>query len=696
MNPLKQAYMEEAKELLDSLEQDFIALETNADDNELIHKVFRELHTVKGSGGMFGFERLSKFVHDLETLYDLIRNDKLLLTQEIVSLSLKFVDFCQFLLNEPDENESVDLEQQLIESLHDLIPPVTDEPRKKSKPVGNESISLKQKLYRIQFIPDKDIFVKGINVSIIYNNLSSLGRCFSFAHEENIPEINDINPEFCYTGWTFILTTSESINTIKDIFIFVEDSCKLTITEIFSSIAEIEDETMPLIGDILLSTGNITKEAIEQLVNKRKLFGSEAVEMGFTTEDKVASALFEQKTIANVKKEVSSTIATSSIRVQNEKLDFLTNTVSELVTLQARLTQFAEAQKQTELTSISEYLEKLTSSLRDTVMMIRMVPVEDGFTSMHRLVRDLSKELQKDVKLTITGGDTELDKTIIDTLKDPMLHLIRNCIDHGIEQPQERAALGKPEKGSITINAEHTGSHVIISVIDDGRGLDRDTIAKKAIDKSLVTTIENLSDAEIYQFIFLPGFSTAEITTNISGRGVGMDVVKKNIESVRGEVFIETERGKGTTIRMKLPITLAIIDGLLFTVGNELFVVNIASVSECLELTQEIMNSAGGKNILKLRDIIVPFIYLRDILNIQGNSPEHEQIIIINTHDYTIGFVVDTVEGKHQTVVKTTGRLFSNVKEVTGATILGDGRIALILDPNFLAQKASKIFMSSM
>ncbi len=696
MNPLKQAFMEEAKELLDALEKDFIALETNAGDSELINKVFRELHTVKGSGGMFGFDRLSKFVHDLETLYDLIRNNKLSLTQETISLSLKFVDFCQFLLNEPDENESLELEQQLIESVHNLIPPVTDEPRKKSKPAESESISLKQKVYRIQFIPDKDIFVKGINVSIIYNNLSSLGRCFSFAHEENIPEINDINPELCYTSWTFILTTSESINTIKDIFIFVEDSCKLTISEIFSSIAEIEDETMPLIGDILLSTGNITKEAIEQLINKRKLFGSEAVEMGFTTEDKVASALFEQKTIANVKKEVSSTIASSSIRVHNEKLDYLTNTVSELVTLQARLTQFSEAQKETELTSISEYLEKLTSSLRDTVMMIRMVPVEDGFTSMHRLVRDLSKELQKDVKLTITGGDTELDKTIIDTLKDPMLHLIRNCIDHAIEHPHERAALGKPEKGSITINAEHTGSHVIISVIDDGRGLDRDSIAKKAIEKGLVTTVENLSDTEIYQFIFLPGFSTAEKTTSISGRGVGMDVVKKNIESVRGEVFIETERGKGTTIRMKLPITLAIIDGLLFTVGNELFVVNIASVSECLELTQEIKNSAGGKNILKLRDIIVPFIYLRDILNIHGNSPEHEQIIIINTHDYTIGFVVDTVEGKHQTVVKTTGRLFSNVKEVTGATILGDGRIALILDPNFLAQKASKIFMSSM
>jgi two-component system chemotaxis sensor kinase CheA len=316
-----------------------------------------------------------------------------------------------------------------------------------------------------------------------------------------------------------------------------------------------------------------------------------------------------------------------------------------------------------------------------------MVPVEEGFASMHRLVRDLARELNKKVNLSIIGGDTELDKTIIDNLKDPMMHLIRNSLDHGLEFPDERIASGKSETGNVTISAEHIGSHVIISVIDDGRGIDAKKVIEKAIERGLVPESHSLSESEILQLIFMPGFSTAEKTTNISGRGVGMDVVKRNIESIRGEVLLSTEKGKGTTIQLKLPITLAIIDGLLFTVGCELFVVNISSVSECLELTPEIKKSAASRNILGLRDTVVPYVYLRDILNIPGIAPEHEQIIIMNTHEQTLGFVVDSVEGKHQTVVKPTGRLYSNVKNVIGATILGDGRIALILDANVIAQK---------
>jgi two-component system chemotaxis sensor kinase CheA len=291
------------------------------------------------------------------------------------------------------------------------------------------------------------------------------------------------------------------------------------------------------------------------------------------------------------------------------------------------------------------------------------------------------------LQLNSVGTFTELDKAVVDNLKDPMMHLIRNCVDHGLEYPDERIAAGKPGTGQVTIQAEHLGSHVIISVIDDGKGLDAQKILKKAIEKGIVSATDTFTEAEIFQLIFLPGFSTAAKTTNVSGRGVGMDVVKRNIESIRGEVFIESVKGSGTTIRMKLPITLAIIDGLLFTVGEELFVVNISSVSECLELTPEIRKAAGGQNILRLRDGVIPFVHLRSILNIPGSPPEHEQIIIMHTHEQVLGFVVDSVEGKHQTVVKTTSRLFANVKEVTGATILGDGRIALILDANVIAQK---------
>jgi two-component system chemotaxis sensor kinase CheA len=689
--PFQQTFMEEAQEIFDSLEHDLVALETNTTDSELINKIFREMHTLKGSGAMFGFVQLSTFAHELETLFDLVRNNKLNVTPEIISISLESIDFLKVLRDDPEnKNFDANREKCLSDAIRSLLPVFEQEANQISGIDTKKKAAVnKQKGFRISFKPDKDIFTKGINPIVLFRNLADLGKVFSFAHEDAIPLISELNPEWCYTFWTCILITNASVDAVKDVFIFAEGSCELTISEIFNQATDVEEVSIPMIGDILLSKGDITQKEIETILEGRKLFGERAVEMGFTSNEKVASALFEQNTIQTVKKEMFSHTTTSSIRVQNEKLNILTDAVSELVTLQARLTQFAEVKREVDLTSIAEYLEKLTSSLRDTVMMIRMLPVEEGFTSMHRLIRDLAKDLQKEVQLSIIGGDTELDKAVIDNLKDPMMHLIRNCVDHGLEFPHERIAIGKPGTGQVTIKAEHLGSHVIISVIDDGKGLDAQKILAKAIEKGIVSASDNLSEQDIFQLIFLPGFSTAEKTTSVSGRGVGMDVVKRNIESIRGEVFIESVKGQGTTLRMKLPITLAIIDGLLFTVGTELFVVNISSVSECLELTPEIRKAAGGRNILKLRDIVVPFVHLRNILNIPGTPPDHQQIIIMHTQEQILGFVVDSVEGKHQTVVKTTSRLFANVKEVTGATILGDGRIALILDTNVIAQKVN-------
>lgn len=694
MNPsFQKAFIDEAQELFVALEKDLVTLESNTSDIELINKIFREMHTLKGSGAMFGFAQLSKFAHELETLFDHVRNKKLCITPEIISVSLESLDFLKLLCDDTeDKNSDLEREKYLVDAIHSLLP---DQDSSISNVIkldcANEKpIESKQRILRISFKPEKDVLTKGINPILLFRNLDALGKIFCFAHEEDIPQLNEINPEYCYTCWTCILITTASIDEVKDVFIFVEGSCDLKINEIFNSETDLEESSIPLIGQILLSKGDITEKELDTVTKRHKLFGEHAVELGFTSSEKVASALFEQNTIQTVKKEIVNHNSSSSIRVQNERLDILTNAVSELVTLQARLTQFSEARKEVELTTITEYLEKLTSSLRDTVMMIRMIPVEEGFTSMHRLVRDLAKDLKKEVKLSIIGGDTELDKTVIDNLKDPMMHLIRNCIDHGLESPEQRIATGKPETGQIIIKAEHIGSHVIISVIDDGKGLDTQKILERAIEKGIASTSNKLTDDEIFKFIFLPGFSTAEKTTNVSGRGVGMDVVKRNVESIRGEVSIESVKGSGTTINMKLPISLAIIDGLLFTVGDELFVVNISSVSECLELTPEIKNASGEQNILKLRDCIVPYVYLRSMLNIPGKTPEHEQIIIVNAHDQILGFVVDSVEGKHQTVVKSTSRMFSNVKEITGATILGDGRIALILDANVLANKVNK------
>ncbi len=692
----QKVFMEEAQELFIALENDLVSLESIPNNKELINKIFRELHTLKGSGAMFGFTRLSEFAHKLEALFDLIRNDKLGINQEIISISLESLDYLKVLCDDTNQNVDSQRETSLTDSINVFIPKtsvsdLTPEPQVNS---SSNMDSEKRKVYRIYFKPDQSIFTKGINPVVIFKNLEALGEIYCFTHEEAVPPIDEINPELCYTFWTCILITGASIDEIKDIFIFVEGSCELSISVIYDNLDKTNEISIPMIGNILLSKGDITAEEIQTVLDSRKLFGERAVEMGFTSNEKVASALFEQNTIKKISSDIQSQSATTSIRVQNEKLDVLTNAVSELVTLQARLTQYSGAQKDMELTTITEYLEKLTSSLRDTVMMIRMIPVEEGFTSMQRLVRDVAKEVHKKVKLSIVGGDTELDKAVIDNLKDPIMHLIRNSIDHGIESHEERIASGKPETGQITIKAEHLGSHVIISLIDDGKGLDSQKILEKALEKGLVSSSDTLTESDIFKLIFIPGFSTAEKTTNISGRGVGMDVVKRNIDAIRGEVFIESVKGIGTTTKMKLPINLAIIDGLLFTVGNELFVVNISTVSECLELTPEIKKAAGGQNILKLRDTLIPFVYLRSLLDIPGKSPEHQQIIIMNTHEQIIGFVVDSVQGKHQTVVKSTSRLFANVKDVTGATILGDGRIALILDANNLAKKVNEQFLN--
>jgi len=688
----QQVFIDEAVEIFGSLENDLIALETSSGDTELINKIFREMHTLKGSGSMFGFTNLARFAHGLETLFDAVRNNHLVVNQEIISISLESLDFMKALIDKQDTADKARFDS-LSGTIHSLLPAQSETAATKVPlPQAQESAPNEiPKVYRISFKPDKDIFIKGINPVVLLKNLASLGRTFVFTHEESVPLIGEMDPELCHLSWTIILITGKPLDEIRDIFIFVEVSAKISIDELYHTTRELEEQSIPLLGEILHEKGDISAEDITRILDKKPLFGDQAISLGITTPEKVASALFEQQTIRTLQKNVQTQVSSSTIRVQHEKLDTLTNSVSELVTLQARLTQFAESQRGAELGAIAEYLEKLTSSLRDTVMMIRMIPVEEGFSSMHRLVRDLAKALGKEVQLTIVGGDTELDKTVIDNLKDPMMHLVRNSIDHGIESPEKRIAAGKPAKGTITISAEHRGAHALISVSDDGRGLDGVKIRSTAINKGLISPDDARTDRDIYQLIFLPGFSTAEKTTDVSGRGVGMDVVKRNIEMIRGEVSLDSVPGKGSTVNMKLPITMAIIDGLLFSVADELFVVNISVVSECVELTSAIQLAAGERDILKLRDTIVPYVYLRDILNIPGTPPEHQQIIIINTHEQTLGLVVDSVAGKHQTVVKSTGRVFSNVREVTGATILGNGRIALILDTNIIAQKVHEL-----
>ena len=356
--------------------------------------------------------------------------------------------------------------------------------------------------------------------------------------------------------------------------------------------------------------------------------------------------------------------------------------MGELVTVQARLSQKAAKQGDPDLVAIAEDVESLTGGLRDNAMSIRMLQIGTTFASFKRLVRDLSNELGKNIELTTAGGETEIDKTVIDQLKDPLVHIIRNAVDHGIETPEERRKAGKEETGTIHLSAEHSGAHVLVRIKDNGKGLDPIVIRRKAVEKGIIQADAELDENEIQHLLFAPGFSTAEKITDVSGRGVGMDVVKRSIESLRGSIDLSSVKGEGTTITLKLPLTLAIIDGLLVQIGEGYFVLPLSSVEECVELTGEQRKSRKNGNILNIRGDIVPYVRLRDEYDIQENTPDLEHVVIMETYGKRVGFVVDRVIGGHQTVIKNLGSAFKDARDISGATILGDGTVALIIDVN--------------
>lgn len=414
------------------------------------------------------------------------------------------------------------------------------------------------------------------------------------------------------------------------------------------------------------------------------------VESGKARRSEVHSALMEQEHVRNLRKKRMGAVSgdsTSSIRVASHKLDSLVNLVGELVTVQARLTQLAAQRNDHDLVQVSEEVERLAAELRDNAMGIRMLPIGTTFAKFKRLVRDLSTELGKEVNFTTSGEETELDKTVIDRLGDPLVHLIRNSIDHGIESPEQRRAAGKPAEGTIRLTAEHSGAHVLISVSDDGAGLDTEAIRAKAMEKGLISPDANLSEKEIFELILAPGFSTARSVSKVSGRGVGMDVVTSSIKSFGGTVEIASVKGKGTTITLKLPLTLAIIDGLLVTISDEYFVMPLNAVVECVELSADDRRRTHGRNLARVRDEIVPYIPLREVFSLGGNNPAIEQVVVTEIGERRIGFVVDKVVGQHQTVIKNLGKFLRHVEGVSGATIMGDGTVALILDINKLTQQ---------
>jgi len=691
IDQFKQTFKDEAYEHLAELESSLLELEETPDDVELVGRVFRSMHTIKGSGAMFGFDDIAHFTHEVETVFDLVRNGKLAVTNELVNLSLKARDRIRSMLDGDGSDHDLAASEELVgafrrlaeageAALSPLSPYTTEAPTD-----GDQGSKI---TYRIRFRPLPGIFKNGTNPIALLNELRGLGMCTVVAQTADVPLLAAIDPDSCYLFWDVILTTTLGQDAIRDVFIFVEDDCDLQITIIDDSDGLDHDEDYKRLGEILVERGDLSPADMHNVLAAHKRFGERAVEAGIANRGQIASALAEQQHVRGVRQERKSEESTSSIRVPSERLDVLINLVGELVTIQARFTQTALSRDDEEFIAIAEEVERLTVELRDNTLNIRMLPIGSTFSKFKRLVRDLSQELGKQIEMTTSGAETELDKTVIEKLNDPLIHIIRNSIDHGIELPEIREQNGKPAQGSVHLSATHSGDSVVITIRDDGAGLDRDAIRAKAIEKGLISASAELSDQEIFSQIFAPGFSTAKQVTSVSGRGVGMDVVKRAIDALRGSIAISSVRGRGTTITVKIPLTLAIIESLLVQVGNDCFVIPLPLVSECIELTQEDIAQAHGRNLTRIRESIVPYIPLRERFGISGPLPELQQIVIVTLEGRQVGFVVDQVIGEHQTVIKSLGKYYLHVQGVSGATILGDGTVALILDIPMLIQSA--------
>ena len=641
----KQAFQEEAREILLELESALLELNERRDDSELVGRVFRALHTIKGSGAMFGFDALAAFTHHIENTFDLVRNGRLGASPELVSLSLAAVDQIKAMLDEAAGQGGADLavSAHILEKVRALTGTPEPSPTKQPAPETEKSAASTgaTRNWRVSFRPGPDLLRRGANPLLLFRELRKLGDLQITAVTSAIPPLDELDPERCYIAWTLDLTTSADADEIRDVFIFVEDSCELVVEPVLPSSAP---DSLPSAPAAPLAKRSDDSRSTEQ------------------------------------------TAQASSIRVAAAKLDQLVDLVGQLVTVQARLVEVAARHEDHDMQAVAEEIEALTTELRETSMGMRTLPLRSTFERFKRLVYDLSRSLHKEVELSCDGGDTELDKTVIDQLNDPLMHLIRNSMDHGIEAPEARRAAGKRPTGTIRLSARHAGAQVLVCVSDDGKGIDREAVRARAIEKGLVAADARLSESELFSFILAPGFSTAREVSNVSGRGVGMDVVRRNVEALRGSIEIDSQPGAGSTVTLRLPLTLAIIDGLLVRVGHARFVMPLGNTVECVELTRQDIQNANGKHLANIRGEIIPYIRLSEHLQMDTERPEREQIMVAETEHGRFGFVVDQVLGDHQTVIKNLGRLYRNVQVVSGATILGDGTVALILDLHRLAQ----------
>ncbi|SMF36695.1 two-component system, chemotaxis family, sensor kinase CheA [Xaviernesmea oryzae] len=649
----------EAAELLEQIESGLLDLNVNLGDKDQVDAVFRGLHTLKGSGAMFGFDALAAFTHHCETAFDRVRKGEVPATQELVTAVLEAKDHMRALIEAPTGDHEA-MSEALLANLRTAV-----EAAKNPSAIPAAKPAPGQTLFKIRFSLPQNAMANGTNPLPLLDELRELGECRIVADRSAIPSLDLLVPTELHISWDVELLTSQPRSAIEDVFIFVMDEMQLDITT---------TETAP---DPMAETSAKPEAPIEA----PKPAAAAAVE---------PSRAAAPATAAPAPVDTKQNKASENVRVPAEKLDELMDRVGELVIAQSRLSQLAGGSGDLQLRAVSEDVERLSGELRDTMMVLRMVPVAHLFSRFRRLVHDLAHETGKTIELVTEGESTEVDKSVIERLADPLVHLVRNSCDHGLETPDERLAAGKPEAGRILLSARQQAGEVIITIKDDGRGINKERVRAKAEASGLVAANASLTDQELYQLIFQPGFSTASQVTNLSGRGVGMDVVKRTIDALRGTINVASHPGKGSEISLAIPLTLAIIDGLLVRVGSGRYVIPLSAVEECLELSIEEDMRSRGRSFISLRDSLVPFLRLRDLFRTGTKPDPFQKVVVISTGSERVGLVVDQIIGDHQTVIKAMSKLHHDVATFSGATILGDGDVALILDVGHLVAEGQQ------
>lgn len=676
-NQYMEMFLDESREHLDSLDDGLMTLEKDPSELSILNDIFRNAHTLKGMSATMGYTKIAELTHDMENILDALRKEQMEVTEDIVDTLLKCGDSLRQMVESIGEGGSEDVVDisEVAAKLSALLkgestsaaPAATPSPAKAAPAELDNSMEYSDtdrevikkakdsglQAFHVKVTLVENCILKSARSYMVMNTLDQMGDVI-----KSVPPAEDLEQEKFEHSFDVAVVTDAEAKAIEEALMSISEIEKVEVTDAAKEM-EAAAAPSPAPAANALPVPAASKAAVPA--------------------DKKTKALAPEKKLKSGQ----------SVRVDIEKLDTLLNLVGELVINKVRLGQIGTTHRLTELTETLEQMDRVTTDLQTVVMKVRMVPVGQVFNRFPRMVRDLAKELDKDINLTIEGEETELDRTVIDEIGDPLMHLLRNSLDHGVEHPDEREAKGKPRTGEVGLIARHEGNNVVIMVTDDGSGIDAEVIRRKAVEKGMISQDEadNLSDADAVRLIFLPGFSTAEKITDVSGRGVGMDVVRSKIESLGGHVDVETKIDEGSVFKIKLPLTLAIIQALLVRVEQEMYAIPLGSIDRTINITQEDIKTVQNKEVIVLRGQIIPIIRLGDVLNVpREEGEEHDDIFVVVVHigERKAGIVVDTLIGQQEIVIKTLGKLLAGLKVISGATVLGDGRVALILDVSAL------------